>query len=135
MRPRRAAALPSVLFVVAMLGAMMVGTAYAGRTAATATRLHEKEAHADWPAESTLVAMLEQWDSTERAAQGIGQTVTWRDTNAVRTITRLGATLYLVMAGREGRLPQPLRRRLAVFVVTDSLGVRPIPNRAWMALP
>jgi hypothetical protein len=132
---RRALALPAVLFMTAMIGALVVGSAFLGRSAASGARVTRRAAGAAWPAESALVETLVRWDSSSRVAQPIGQTVAESSSEVSVAITRLGPALYLCAATYSGQLPYRLGRRLSVLVVTDSAGARPIPDLGWTVLP
>ena len=132
---RRAVALPTVLFMVALVGALVVGAAFLGRTAAAGARLAQSAAVATWPAESALVRSIARWDGPSRASQAVG--AIWAETgpDVAVAITRLGPSLYLCAATFTGREPYRLPRRMSVLVLTDSVGVRPLAGRAWTALP
>ena len=132
---RTGAALAAVLFVMAMAGAMVAGTAYMARSAAASVRVGQRAGEAEALAEQALMATIAAWDTAARPAQPLGSTAQLGEPGVSVRITRVGASLYLGLAEVEHPVPPRLRRGLAVLIRTDSAGASPLTDRSWTLLP
>ena len=136
---RSGAALPAVLFGIAMTSALAVGGAYVARQQAANARLWMRAAQVQPAAEEALVLAVAGWDSVARLGQPIGvaePVTTVPPTVGVRLwITRATTELYWVTAeAAMGPAPE-VRRRVGVLVTVRSGSPAPVPNRAWTDLP
>jgi hypothetical protein len=132
---RAGAALAAVLFILAMAGALVVGGAYAARSAAASVRLGQRGRATESLAEQSLMAMIATWDSSARRAQPLGHTAQLQESGVSIRITRLGATVYLGLAEVQHPIAPRLRRRMAVLIEADSGGAAPLIDRGWYLLP
>lgn len=137
---RRGAALPVVLFVLAISSALAVGGAYASRQLASSARASNRGASLEPAAERALVNVVAGWDSASRADQLVGTTeiVAVTPASSVRTrawITRTTERTYWLVA--ESSIPgKPmLRLRLGLLVRVAGGLPMPVPLRSWSALP
>jgi len=137
---KRGAALPMVLFSIAIGSAMVVGGAYVTRQLAAGSMTAQRGALLDPLAEGALVGALAAWDSTERASQPLGVTVRLPSVSvpgafASAWITRLtDQTWWLV--GEATVLHKPLmRRRLGLLVLVAEGAPAAVQSRAWAELP
>lgn len=137
---KRGAALPMVLFSIAIGSAMVVGGAYVTRQMATGSTTAQKGALLDPLAEGALVGALAAWDSTKRASQPLGATeqlssVSLPGASTSTWITRLtDQTWWLVSEATV--LHKPLmRRRLGLLVLVVDGAPYAVPTRAWAELP
>ena len=137
---KHGAALPMVLFSIAIGSAMVVGGAYVTRQLAAGSITARRGALLDPLAEGALVGALAAWDSTERASQPIGATarlpsVSTPGVSASTWITRLtDQTWWLV--GEATVVHKPLmHRRLGLLVLVVDGVPAAVHSRAWAELP
>jgi hypothetical protein len=137
---RTGAALPAVLFALAITGALAIGGVYVTRQLAAAARYSERGALIEPAAAWGLADVIANWDSTLRRTQPFGEPapVLRREREGIRTeawVTRFSSTAYWIVAESEVVIDPALRRRVSVLVhVADSVP-RPVPHRAWSELP
>jgi hypothetical protein len=137
---RSGAALPVVLFVLAISSALAVGGAYATRQLASSARAAHRGASLEPEAERALVNIVAGWDSAGRADQPVGTTepIAGSPASSVRTrawITRISERTYWLVAESSVSVKPMLRRRLGLLVrVTGGLAVA-VPLRSWSELP
>ncbi len=137
---RKGAALPAVLFVIALASALAVGGVYVTRQLATGGRYVTRAWTLQSEAELALVDAVASWDSTLRADQLVGAVAIMpeNDGEQIRTaawITRFSTTGYwLVAESRFLREALP-SRRIGLLVTTR--GGRPavVRLRGWSDLP
>jgi len=132
---RGGAALPAVLFVIAMAGALVVGGAFVARSAVGSVRLRQSAGDADAGAERTLMDLIATWDSTARRAQPLGGTAHLAESGVSVKVTRLGPEIFLCLAEFQTSERPRLTRRLAVLVWADATGAAPLVQRGWNLLP
>jgi hypothetical protein len=136
---RSGAALPAVLFAVAMTSALAVGGAYVARQLAASARFGQRGAELQTNAEASLVNTIATWDSARAGQQvGIEVPVTVQQAAAIRTdlwITRTGPTLYWLVAEASSGVKPVLRRRIGVLVSVANGTPRLVSDRAWSDLP
>jgi hypothetical protein len=136
----KAAALPVVLFALALTSALSVGGLYVTRRIATSARTSQRGADLMLLAEGVLVRAIASWDSTARALQPTGSTTTiavgadayvrWSG-----WITRTSELDYWLVAEAVTVAKPVLRRRLGIVVRTVDGRPRPATPRAWSELP
>lgn len=136
----KAAALPVVLFALALTSALSVGGLYVARRMAAAARTGQRGADLALLAEGVLVRALANWDSAARASQPTGSTtsiavgadafVRWSG-----WITRTSELDYWLVAEAVTVAKPLLRRRLGVVVRTIDGSPRLSNPRAWSELP
>ena len=137
---KRGAALPMVLFSIAIGSAMVVGGAYVTRQLAAGSITAQRGALLDPLAEGALVGALAEWDSTERASQPLGVTallssVSVPGASASTWITRLtDQTWWLVSEATVSHKPL-MRRRLGLLVLVLDGVPAAAHSRAWAELP
>lgn len=134
------AALPAVLFAMAMMSALTVGGAYVARQLAGSARLGHRGAELQPSAEASLVNTIATWDSTARAEQPIGSVfaVTSEPAAPLPTdvwITRTGPALYWLVSEASNESKPVLRRRIGVLVSVANGAPRLVSHRAWTELP
>lgn len=140
MTASRGAALPAVLFTVAIGSALVVGGAYLTRQlAATAATAH-RGAGIEPAAELAIVAELAGWDSAGRSDQVVGATTASPpqvlEGASVRLwVTRLSARTYWIVAEARGRGKPLLQRRLGALVDWEPGALPLVPIRGWAELP
>jgi hypothetical protein len=137
---RRAAALPTVLFVLALTAALAAGGAYVSRGSATGARSLQRGAESGYPAERALVDMMASWDSSAMAGLVIGSTAPAAAIvdGSVRVecwITRLTASSYWLVAEASNPGRPSLRRRTGLLVTIRTGQPHAAPERAWSQLP
>ena len=137
---RRGAALPVVLFTLALTSGLAVGGAFVTRRlVASAGELH-RAGDLEAATEGALVEVLALWDSTARAGQAIGSTAalaTVERSGAVTEawVTRASSTTYWIVTEATSAVRPVLRRRLGLSVQVIRGKPRPVPVRAWSELP
>ena len=136
----RGAALPSVLLLMAIGSALVVGGAYVSRRMADSSATSKRGLALEPAAEAAIISVLADWDSASRAAQPVGATsgilpVTITDAQTNVWLTRLSVRTWWVVAEAEASGKPMLVRRLAALV--DWLpGTSPrVPVRGWAELP
>jgi hypothetical protein len=137
---RRAAALPVVLFSMAMVSALAVGGTYVTRQFAASVRTAQRHTELEPAAEQALAQAIVTWDSATRAAQLVGTVAVLPTTDAagVRTeswVTRTSATTYWLVAEASGDARPVLRRRIGVVVRVAGGVAGLVSHRAWSELP
>lgn len=137
---RRGAALPMMVFVLAMTSALAVSGAFVARqmaaTAADAARGALLEPEADAAISDALVS----WDSLARADQGVGSSVlvATRAGPILRSdvwVTRLGPTTFWFVAEARALTRPRLTRRLGLVVHLTNAAPALVSERAWSELP
>lgn len=136
---RAGAALPAVLFTIAMTSAMAVGGAYVARQQAGYARLSLRAALVQPAAEEALVMAIAGWDSVVRSEQAIGTSASLPTTALPSVIsevwiTRTGADWYWVVAESRTIQGPPLRRRLGVLLRATGGPPGLAPIRPWTEL-
>ena len=137
---RRAAALPIMLFMLAMTSALAVGGVFVTRLVVTSVRATEQAAKVEPAAERALVLAVAQWDTLSRPLQPIGMTQPLAETVAegVSTavwVTRLSPRVYwIVVEARNGVRPV-LRRRIGALIRVTDKSPALVSPRAWAELP
>ena len=137
---RHGAALPVVLFVLAISSALAVGGAYATRQLASSARAASRGASREPEAERALVNIVAGWDSAGRADQLVGTTeiVAGSPASSGGTrawITRTTERTYWLVAESSVSGKPMLHRRLGLLArVTDGLPTA-VPLRSWTELP
>lgn len=137
---RRAAALPTVLFALCLIGALTVGSAHVSRRAADDARTDHGMLALGSLAEDALAEFVAGWDPNAMAALS-----TWGvllapgpprpGVRATVRVTRLDGAAYWLVA-EAATLRKPLiYKRIAVLLLADSVGVQPAPQAAWFELP
>jgi hypothetical protein len=136
----RGSALPTALFALAFIGALIVGVTFGTRQATAVALLAERSAGLEPAAEQSLVTALAAWDSLARSNQVIGSVqtlavVSQPGTTSSVWVTRLSQRVFWVVGQATNAGPPLLRRRLGVLVRAS--GTRPalVPGRAWGELP
>jgi hypothetical protein len=137
---RRGAALPLVLFAMALVSALAVGGTYVTRQFAASVRTAQRHAELEPAAEQALAQAIVTWDSAARATQLVGTVASLPTTDVagVRTeawITRTTATTYWLVAEASGEARPALRRRIGVVVRVAEEVPGLVSHRAWSELP
>jgi Kef-type K+ transport system membrane component KefB len=137
---RRGAALPIVLFTLALASALSVGGLYVARKLATATRTSQRGADLELVAEGVLVMAVANWDSAQRTTQPIGSTAQLATASealsrATGWITRTAELDYWVVAEAQYTAKPLLRRRLGLVLRSEKGYPKPSSPRAWAELP
>lgn len=140
MRRRPAAALPAVLFAMALTSALVIGGVHAARTLVTRARLGTSATGLQSPVEGVLVELVARWDTAGRAAMAIGAVVVERHTAedgvpVVARITRLNQHTYWLVAEASSETSHGMRSRLGLLVRAAERGIGPVPGPAWTWLP
>jgi hypothetical protein len=136
----RGAALPIVLFALAMASALSVGGAYVTRQLAATARAAQRGAESEPMAERALVEAATSWDSVARAHQPVGAVASLpaSSMNGVRTdawITRISESAYWLVAESTADLRPVLRRRIGLLIRTSGGVPALVLERAWSELP
>jgi hypothetical protein len=137
---RRAAAIPMVLFALAMGSALAVGGAYVTRQLAAAARAAQRGAQLEPMSERALVEAVVSWDSVTRANQPVGTVASLpaSSTDGVRTsawITRISQSAYWLVAESTADTRPVLRRRIGLLIRASNGAPAPVSERAWSELP
>ena len=136
-----AAALPVVLFTLAISTALSVGGLYVTRQLARSATAIQLGREVELAAEGAIVATVSAWDSAALANQPIG-TATQRSSTlstpelvVTLWITRVSEPVYWIVAeARSGAKPL-YYKRLGLSITTRDGRPRPISLRAWVELP
>lgn len=137
---RRAAALPTVLFALCLIGALTVGGAHVSRRAVADARVDQRALELGQAAEEALAEFVAGWDPDtigELPVMGVraAPLLVRRGVRVQVWESRLpGDRYWLVAEASEARKPF-LQKRLGVLLRADSLGVQPAPEVAWFELP
>jgi hypothetical protein len=136
----RGAAIPVVLFALAMASALAVGGAYVTRQLAASTKAVQRGAESEPMSERALVEAVVSWDSVARAHQSIGTVAMLpaSRTNGVRTdawITRISESGYWLVAESTADVRPVLRRRIGLLIRVSAGVPALVPERAWSELP
>ena len=137
---RRATAVPVVIFALALIAALVLGTSFVTRRLAANARLAERSAVIGPLAEQQLIEAVVRWDTSATAAQPLGATaqVSQAAVDGIATAvsaTRLSSSLYwVVVASTSGTVPR-LSRRVGALVSTKNGAAALVPGRAWGELP
>lgn len=140
MRRRRAAALPAVLFAMALCSALVVGGIHAARTAHARARLATSATDLQAPVERALVELVAAWDTAGRAAMPTGTAVVESPMSpegasvAVR-VTRLNEHTYWMVAEAVSPAHRGIRSRIGLLVRAAEGRIGPVPGAAWTRLP
>ena len=137
---KRAAALPTVLFALCIVGALTVGGAHVSRRAADDANADRQALDLGPLAEEALAEVVAAWNPDTAGAMLTGSVAQAPDLvrPGVRVrlwLTRLTAGEYWLVAEAERTRKPLLRKRLTVVVRVDSGGVQPAPQVAWFELP
>ena len=137
---RRGAALPMMIFVLAMTGALAVSGAFVSRQLAGNVRAMERGAALEPLAEAALVTAVSAWDSVSRGVQPIGESQLLSATAAgdMRVdlwVTRLSARTFWLVANTRSLTRPPFARRLGVVVEVTNATPTLVSERAWGELP
>jgi hypothetical protein len=140
MHGERGAALPAVLFALAVASALAVGGVYVARQLAASGRHAQRAVLLQAAAEMALVDAVVDWDSAGRADQALGASaeIAPSETPAIRTerwITRYNSTGYWIVAESGFRQGTPLKRRAGVLVSASGGAPEAAKLRAWSELP
>lgn len=136
----RGAALPVVLFALAISSALAVGGAYAARQLAASARASQRGLELEPTAERAIVDAVAAWDSAARADQPVGVSVALSASSTSLLLTRAWVTrtttrtYWLVAESRTAGNPM-LRRRLGLLVRIAEGHPVPVPLRSWSELP
>jgi hypothetical protein len=136
----KAAALPVVLFALALTSALSLGGVYVARRMATSARTSQRGADLMLLAEGVLVRAVAHWDSAARAVQPRGSStsigagadafVRWSG-----WVTRTSELDYWLVAEAATVAKPVLRKRLGVVVRTVDGRPQISSPRAWSELP
>lgn len=137
----RGAALPVVLFALAISTALSVGGLYVTRQLARSAAAVELGREAELAAEGALVSAVSAWDSAALTNQPIGATSQRSSTlstpqlHVAVWITRISTPGYWIVAEAKSVSKPLYYKRLGVVVTTRGGRPRPILLRAWAELP
>jgi hypothetical protein len=136
----RGAALPVVLFALAMVSALSVGGLFVAQRQAVSAQTSQRGSGIETVAESILVTAVANWDSAARSSQPIG--TTWSLGTSITPflrasgwITRSSALDYWIVAEASETSKPLLRRRLGVGIRCENGRPRLASPRAWLDLP
>ena len=136
----RGAALPVVLFALAIASALAVGGLFVARRQVASAQTSQRGSGIETVAESILVMAVANWDSAARSTQPIGTTRSLGTSitpvlRASGWITRTSALDYWIVAEASEASKPLLKRRLGVGI--RSVNGRPslASPRAWLELP
>jgi hypothetical protein len=134
------AALPAVLFAIAMTSALAVGGAYVARQQAAHARLSLQAIQLQPAAEGALATAIAEWDSVARSAQPVGgsEPIGLRPPGTTVLhlwVTRTDSLTYWLVAEAATERTPIMRRRVGVLVLVQGGSVTPASERAWADLP
>lgn len=137
---RRAAALPTVLFALSLIGALTVGSAHVTRRAAEDSRADQGTLALGPLAEDALAEFVAGWDPDTMAALPIWGVVLapgldGPGVHATVRVTRLDGSAFWVVAEAVTLRKPLIYKRIAVLLLADSVGIQPAPQVAWFELP
>ena len=138
---RRGAALPVVLFALAVSTGLAVGGLYVTRQLARSVSVSDRGRRLDLLAEGALAVAVAEWDSMARTGQPVGVTVerpsTLSGPEARATVwtTRLSERDFWLVAEVATTDKPLIYRRLGIAVSMAGGRVSPIPARALSELP
>ena len=137
---RRAAALPTVLFALCLIGALTVGGAHVSRRVAADARVDRQASELGPMAEEALAEVVGAWVTDTSGAILPGSV--WQARDLVRPgsrvrvwVSRLTLRDYWLVAEAETARKPLLQKRLAILLQADSTGVQLTPQAAWFELP
>ena len=137
---RAGVALPTVLLLLALTSALVVGGAFVTRQLTSSGLIAERSAALEPAVENALSLAVAEWDSVARSAQTIGSVnvlaaSSFTGIRADAWVTRLGArTYWLVAESRDDARPS-LRRRIGLIVRVSKGIPELVPDRPWSELP
>jgi hypothetical protein len=137
---KRGAALPAVLFAIAITSALAVGGAYIARQQAAVARLSARATSLTPAAEAALVSAIVSWDSAARAEQPVGTTQsvaasTLPSLASQVWITRASTGVYWLVAESATSQRPALKSRIGVLIQASEGAPRLAPVRPWADLP
>lgn len=140
MRRRPAAALPAVLFAMALTSALVVGGVHVARTAHARARLAKAAGDLHAPIEYVLVDLVARWDTSASAAMPAGTVVvhppvTVHGVVVAASITRLNDRTYWMVAEATSPAAHRITSRLGLLVRAADGRIRPVSGAAWTRLP
>jgi hypothetical protein len=140
MRARPAAALPAVLFALALTSALVVGGVHVARTAQARARLASAANDLHAPVEYVLVDLVARWDTAAGAAMPVGAVVirppvTVHGVQVAASITRLNEHTYWMTAEATSSASHRITSRLGLLVRAAEGRIRPVSGPAWTRLP
>lgn len=140
MRFRAGVALPTVLFSMAMTGALVVGGVYVARQQGSTARLARTATELHAPVERVLVRNVTAWDTAGRSALVIGAVVvespvTVEDVLVTTRIRRLNQHTYWLVAEAATSSSYGIQSRLGLLVHSGEGRIQPVPGAAWTRIP
>lgn len=137
---RRGLALPLALFTLALLGGLVVASAFVARRAVAEQGVSRRASELEPLADRAIVEAIAQWDSAARTDQPVGTVVTSPParTGTVETqtwITKLGERRYAIFADARALQRPALRRRIGLIVHLVDGAPIPIPERPYSEFP
>jgi hypothetical protein len=136
----RAAALPAVLFAMALVSALVVGSVHTARTLRKSARQSHRATALRWPVERVLVDLIAHWDTAGRTAMPIGGVVleaptAWEGVPVRVSVTRLNEHVYWMVAEADDSASPHVWSRLGVLVEAQKHQIRLVAGPAWTQLP
>jgi hypothetical protein len=136
----RGAALPVVLFAMALTSALVVGGMHAARTLGTRARLVRTASALQSPTERVLVDLVAAWDTAGRAAMPIGAVavdppVRVDGLEVVVWTTRMNERTWWLVAEASAMTPGRVQSRMALLARAADGQISPVPGPAWTRLP
>jgi hypothetical protein len=131
-------ALPVVLFLMALGGALAAGGAFVARNQAMGTRAIARSARVDALAEEWAARTIAGWDSSGAAAVGSAASLPDVSMGAIRVsrwLTRTDSFVYWVVVQVDAPDKPLLRRRLGATVIHSGNGLLLAPDWGWVELP
>ena len=133
-------ALPIMLFLLALTGALAISGVFVARQLLASVRASERSAQVEPAAEGALVSAIAQWDTLQRPLQPIGVTEIIGDgagggENTSLWVTRLSGRVYWLVAESRSATRPLLRQRIGVLVRVTGAIASPAPTRPWTLLP
>ncbi|HJQ19805.1 MAG TPA: hypothetical protein VJ867_05600 [Gemmatimonadaceae bacterium] len=134
------AALPMMLFVLAMTSALAVSGAFVARQMAATARVVETGATLETPADDAITSAIAAWDSVGRTDQAVGETVLLAsehrgDIELDTWATRLAPLTYWLVAEARRSVRPRLSRRVHLLVAITNGALSPVSERSWSELP
>lgn len=136
---RRAAALPMMMFVLAMVSGLAVSGAYLTRQLSSSAATAQRAAALEPIAETGVIEAIVAWDTLARRDQAIGIPVliftSTADPRCDVWVTRVSTTTYWIVAeARQSARPR-LARRVGAVVRVGNGRAALVSGRAWSELP
>lgn len=130
-------ALPVVLFLLGIGGALSAGGSFVARQQANGHRAIARSAAVDGLAEEWAARTIAEWDSTVAGTVGVVQSLAGVRTEVggvQRWTGRTDSSVYWIVVEVVSTTKPLLRRRLGAIVIRSGNGLLPVPGWGWVEL-